>query len=232
MSYILHLETAMSVCSVAIAEDGEIITVKDTNIANSHSSLITSLVEEALQVAKLGINDMNAICVSMGPGSYTGLRIGISTAKGFCYALGIPLIAVNSLLSMANHYANEYAKELTNETLLCPMIDARRMEVYTALFDEQLQFVKETSADIINENSFKEILSEKKVIFFGDGAAKCREYLSQNKNALLDDTFSPSSKGMVSVAWQKFQNKQFEDVAYFEPYYLKDFIATIPRKLF
>ena len=232
MPYILHLETAMAICSVAIAENGKIIAVKETNIANSHSSLITSLVEEALKDAGLGIKDMNAICVSMGPGSYTGLRIGVSTAKGFCYALDIPLIAVNSLLSMASHYASEYTKELKNDTLLCPMIDARRMEVYTALFDEQIQFVKETSADIIDENSFKDFLSQKKIIFFGDGAAKCRDYLSLNKNAIFDDTFSPSSKGMVSVAWQKFQNNQFEDVAYFEPYYLKDFIATKPRKFF
>jgi tRNA threonylcarbamoyladenosine biosynthesis protein TsaB len=232
MPNILHLETATAICSVAVAEDGDILSLKETHIANSHSSLITILAEEALREAKLGIRDMDAICVSMGPGSYTGLRIGVSTAKGFCYALNTPLIAVNSLLSMANHYSCAYAKELTSEIILCPMIDARRMEVYTALFNEQCQFVRETSADIIDDNSFKEFLLEKNIIFFGDGAAKCKTYLSQNKNAIFDDTFSASAKGMLSVAWQKFKNKQFEDVAYFEPFYLKDFIATKPRKLF
>jgi len=222
----------MSVCSVAVAEDGKVISLKETNIANSHSSLITSLTEEAIKDAGISFYDLNAICVSMGPGSYTGLRIGVSTTKGFCYALDIPLIAVNSLLSMAYHFSSENTIKITKDTLLCPMIDARRMEVYTALFDKNLQFVKETSADIIDENSFKDMLSKKKIIFFGDGAAKCRTLLAVNKNAIIHDTFTPSATGMVSVAWQKFQNKQFEDVAYFEPYYLKDFIATIPRKLF
>ncbi len=232
MPHILHLETAMAICSVAIAKDGNIISMKETQIANSHSSLITSLVQDALNESDIDLKDLDAICVSMGPGSYTGLRIGVSTAKGYCYALGIPLIAVNSLLSMANHYAGEHPNEIAAGALLCPMIDARRMEVYTALFDEQIQFVKATSADIIDENSFKEILSEKMIIFFGDGAAKCRTFLSHNQNAKFNDAFFPSSKGMVSLAWNKFQNHEFEDVAYFEPYYLKDFIATTPRKLF
>jgi len=232
MTYILHLETAMTVCSVAIAKDGVITALKETNIANSHSSLITSLVEEALAEAKLDIKDIHAVCVSMGPGSYTGLRIGTSTAKGLCYALDIPLIAVNTLLSMASHYAMLCDAFLDDNTLLCPMIDARRLEVYTALFDKNIQFVKETSAEIIDENSFMDRLLQKRIVFFGDGAAKCMEYLGRNRNSVFDLSFSPSSKGMVSLAWQKFQNKQFEDVAYFEPYYLKDFMATIPKKLF
>jgi len=231
MSYILHLETATKVCSVAIAENGKLVSIIESAIANSHSSLITVYADEVLQTAKIGFKEISAVCVSMGPGSYTGLRIGASTAKGFCYALNIPLIAVNTLHSMANFYFMAHVKKISKDVLLCPMIDARRMEVFTAFFDEELKFVRETKADIVDENSYSDFLASKKIIFFGDGSQKCKQVLSKQKNAIFDDTYSISSKGLISLAWEKFQKKQFEDIAYFEPFYLKDFIATIPKKL-
>jgi tRNA threonylcarbamoyladenosine biosynthesis protein TsaB len=230
MPYILYLETATKICSVAIAKGETLISLKETSIGNSHSSLITLFAEDVVKEAKIEFSDLAAVCVSMGPGSYTGLRIGVSTAKGFCYALGIPLIAVNTLQSMAKLFINEHP-ELNKDIILCPMVDARRMEVFTAFFNKQASFIRETKADIINDESYTDFLSENKVIFFGDGADKCRQILSQNANSQFDDSFTISSKGMISLAFNKFQKKQFEDTAYFEPYYLKDFVATIPRKL-
>ncbi len=229
MPYILHIETATKVCSVAVSENNKLLYCKESAVANSHSSLITLYSEEVFKNAGIGFNKLSAVCVSMGPGSYTGLRIGVSTAKGFCYALNIPLIAVNTLQSMASFFSAEHKNK--KDTLLCPMIDARRMEVYTALFDNKAQFIKKTSAEIIDENSFSEILDTKKIIFFGDGAAKCKQLLSGHDNAIFNEDFTVSAKGMISIAWEKFKNKQFEDVAYFEPYYLKDFIATVPKKM-
>lgn len=231
MAYILHLETATKVCSVALAKDGVLVSFMETTIANSHSSLITSYVDEVIKTAGISLFELNAVSISMGPGSYTGLRIGVSSAKGFCYALNIPLIAINTLQSMANFYATEHSCKLDTDTLLCPMIDARRMEVFTALFDNKVSFIKETSAEIINEQSFQKELKLCKIIFFGDGAEKCKQSLSINHNAIFDENFSVSSKGMISIAWKKYLDNQFENVAYFEPYYLKDFIATIPRKM-
>jgi tRNA threonylcarbamoyladenosine biosynthesis protein TsaB len=230
MPNILYLETATKICSVAIAKGETLISLKETSIGNSHSSLITLYAEELIKEAKIEFSDLAAVCVSMGPGSYTGLRIGVSTAKGFCYALGIPLIAINTLQSMAKLFSIEHS-ELKKDILLCPMIDARRMEVFTAFFDNQASFIRETKADIINEESYSDILSKSKVIFFGDGSDKCREFLSRCANNQFDDSFTVSAKGMISLAFQKFQKKLFEDTAYFEPFYLKDFITTIPRKL-
>lgn len=231
MTYILHLETATKVCSVAIAKDGVLISLKETTVANSHSSLITSFVDDVIKSAGIKLNDLKAVCISKGPGSYTGLRIGVSTAKGFCYALNIPLIAVNTLQSMANLYAMNNADLLNDKTFFCPMIDARRMEVFTALFNHNVNFVNETSAKIIDGESFKKELSAYKIIFFGDGAEKCRQSLSHNPNAIFDNEFAVSARGMISVAWEKYRAKNFENLAYFEPYYLKDFLATIPRKM-
>lgn len=230
MPYILYLETATKICSVAVANDETLISLKETSVVNSHSSLITLYAEQVVKEANIEFSDLEAVCVSMGPGSYTGLRIGVSTAKGFCYALNIPLIAVNTLQSMARLFSTEHP-ELKKDILLCPMIDARRMEVFTAFFDKHATFIRETNADIINEESYSDILSKNSVIFFGDGADKCMQFLAHSTNSMFDDTFKISSKGMISLAFQKFQEKQFENVAYFEPYYLKDFIATIPRKL-
>lgn len=232
MPYILYLETATRICSVAVTENDNLISIRETSVANSHSSIITLFAEEAIKSANIGFKDLDAICVSKGPGSYTGLRIGVSTAKGFCYALNIPLIAVNTLQSMAKFYDITYPEKSDKKTLFCPMIDARRMEVYTAFFNKDINFVRETAADIIDENSYSEILLKNKIIFFGDGAEKCRKILSHHSNAIFSDEVCVSAQGMIPFAWQKYQNKEFENVAYFEPYYLKDFIATKPKKLF
>lgn len=230
MPYILYLETATHVCSVAIAKNDRLIAIKETSIENSHSSLITVFVEEVVQEAKIQFTDLNAVCVSMGPGSYTGLRIGVSSAKGFCYALNIPLIAVNTLQSMANSYIQKNLAEINEATLLCPMIDARRMEVYSALFNKKLSFIRTTHADIIDETSFQKFLKNNTLIFFGNGAEKCKPFLNKNDHVIFDSDYLVSATGMISLALEKYKKQEFENLAYFEPYYLKDFIATTPKK--
>lgn len=187
--------------------------------------------DEAIRSAALRPSELSAICVSKGPGSYTGLRIGVSAAKGLCYGLGIPLLSVGSLESMA-HWANENLKvKLTGVSFLCPMIDARRMEVYTQLLDASLSPIKGVSAEIIDEQSFSAELDRGKVVFFGDGAQKCKETI-QHSNAVFIDGFNPSACGMIALAEAKFAAGQLEDVAYFEPFYLKDFVAGMPKKVF
>lgn len=231
MPCILLLETATKVCSVAISENGKLLLCKESHSANSHSSVITTFIDDVIRTSGKKQSDVDAVCVSMGPGSYTGLRIGVSTAKGLCYAWEKPLIAVNTLQSMVLYFISEQPVSQNTDALLCPMIDARRMEVYNALFDHKGGFVRDTSAEIINKNSFKDQLSKQKVIFLGDGSGKCKEVLSKNKNAIFIEGFLNSAKGMLTIASEKFRLKQFEDTAYFEPYYLKDFLATIPKKL-
>jgi tRNA threonylcarbamoyladenosine biosynthesis protein TsaB len=238
MSCILLLETATKVCSVAIAENlptgqagNDLLALKESHSANSHSSVITTYISEVINESGKKQSDIDAICISKGPGSYTGLRIGVSTAKGLCYAWNKPLMAVNTLQSMAMHFMSANTDMIKKDTLLCPMIDARRMEVYNALFDCTGKFIRETSAEIITENSFSDILQKQKIIFFGDGAGKCKEILSHYKNAVIINDFNNSAKGMIVLASEKLRLKQFEDTAYFEPYYLKDFLATVPKKL-
>lgn len=231
MPCILFIETATKVCSVAISENGILLHCKESHSANSHSSVITTYIDDVIRTSGKKQSDVDAVCISMGPGSYTGLRIGVSTAKGLCYAWGKPLIAVNTLQAMMLYYISEHPFSQNADAILCPMIDARRMEVYNALFNSKGDFVRNTSAEIINENSFKEQLSKQKVIFFGDGSGKCKEVLQKNKNAIFVDDFFNSSKGMLAIASEKFKLKRFENTAYFEPYYLKDFLATKPKKL-
>ncbi|MFD2871306.1 tRNA (adenosine(37)-N6)-threonylcarbamoyltransferase complex dimerization subunit type 1 TsaB [Mucilaginibacter ximonensis] len=224
MSIILQIETATTVCSVALAKDGETTTVKELNERNIHAEVITLYIEELIAGAGLKYSDIDAVAVSSGPGSYTGLRIGVSTAKGLCFALDKPLIAVETLESMAQGIIAQ--NNIDAHTLLCPMIDARRMEVYTALFDARGNVVKQTSAEIIDEQSFADQLSAHKILFFGDGAAKCQSVLSNNANALFDVEFINSASHLTLKAAQKYAKGQFEDVAYFEPFYLKDFLVT------
>lgn len=235
MSNILLLETATRVCSVALLCNGNINSLRETTVENSHSQIITTFIAETLAEAGLSFAELNAVAVSKGPGSYTGLRIGVSTAKGLCYALGIPLISVGTLHAMAALIITENTP-IIKGSLLCPMIDARRMEVYTALykFDSQNQVVnaEPVSAKIVDELSFGNELAKRKVYFFGDGAAKCIPVLGKIENAVFVDDFQVSAKGMAEIAQQKFNNAVFEDVAYFEPFYLKDFVATIPRNKF
>ncbi|WP_413667521.1 tRNA (adenosine(37)-N6)-threonylcarbamoyltransferase complex dimerization subunit type 1 TsaB [Mucilaginibacter sp. Mucisp86] len=225
MSLILQIETATTSCSVALARVGEVLDFKEINARNIHAEVITIYINELLNNTGISYNDLDAIAVSSGPGSYTGLRIGVSTAKGLCFALDKPLIAIETLEAMADGVINNPGFFADDKTLLCPMIDARRMEVYTALFDASGNRVRETAADIIDENSFADYLLHHKIIFFGDGAEKCKDVLSNNANAMFLDDFANSAIYLTERAAQKFADGNFEDVAYYEPYYLKDFIA-------
>ncbi|MDP9077498.1 MAG: tRNA (adenosine(37)-N6)-threonylcarbamoyltransferase complex dimerization subunit type 1 TsaB [Bacteroidota bacterium] len=222
---ILQIETATTSCSVALAKDGNVLAFKEVNGRNLHAEVITRFIEAILAEVGASYNDLDAIAVSCGPGSYTGLRIGISTAKGLCFALDKPLIAIETLAAMADGVIGMEEYATTESLLLCPMIDARRMEVYTAIFDKKGDVIKSTAAEIIDETSFADILKTNKILFFGDGAEKCFNVLKQNPNALYLPEFVNSAKDLTKKAAEKFADKDFEDVAYFEPYYLKDFIA-------
>jgi len=224
MTIILQIETATTVCSVALAKDGEVIGVKQLNERNIHAEIITLYIDELIASSGLKYADIDAVAVSSGPGSYTGLRIGVSTAKGLCFALDKPLIAVHTLDAMAQGIAEAF--DIDSQTLLCPMIDARRMEVYTALFDKNGNVIKPTSAEIIDEHSFAAELENCKIVFFGDGAEKCRDVLGNNPNAEFITDFTNSATHLTKIATEKFVKQDFEDVAYFEPYYLKDFLVT------
>jgi tRNA threonylcarbamoyladenosine biosynthesis protein TsaB len=210
---------------VAIAENQQAVLVKETSSKNAHSGMLTVLIEESMKEAGMKFSELNAVAVSKGPGSYTGLRIGVSVAKGLCYSLDIPLLSVDTLQAMAFGMAKNYPGV---PALYCPMIDARRMEVYCSLFDQENRQIRETKAEIIDKDSFSEYLNRESVWFFGDGADKCKNMITHS-NAKFEDDFNPSAKYMVSMAWDKFQNKQVEDAAYFEPFYLKDFIPGIPK---
>ena len=217
--YILNIETSTKACSVALHKNGELIVCREDVTANfSHSEKLLKFISELFSDEKLSISDLDAIAVSMGPGSYTGLRIGISTAKGLCYGLDIPLISISTLKAMSFGMALEIKADL-----YCPMIDARRMEVYSAFFDINNIEVRKIQADIIDENSYKKEL-EKKVVFFGDGSEKLIEKI-KDKNAIFVSDIHPSAKNMGLLSYQKFTKSLFEDLAYFEPFYLKDFVA-------
>lgn len=224
MTIILGIETSTKICSVAVSRGSELLAFEEEGGDYSHSEKLTVFIQKVLNEAGLTISDVDVVAVSKGPGSYTGLRIGVSVAKGLCYALDIPLISVDTLQAMSLN------PDLSAD-LYCPMIDARRMEVYTALYDGNNKNVEPISAKIIDEDSFSEVLATNKLIFFGDGSAKCKEILGQHSNAIFSASGLPSAKFVNQIALGKFENKDFEDVAYFEPYYLKDFIATTPKKL-
>jgi len=227
MALILNIESSTSVCSVCLAENGKKIAGKETNEQNAHSKILTVFIEDIFKELNIKVKDTDAVAVSKGPGSYTGLRIGVSAAKGIAYGAGIPLISVNTLQNMAWGAKQNFNKE--NNILFAPMIDARRMEVYSQLFDYNLNPTNEITAKIIDENSFSEELKTPKIYFFGDGAAKCKNIIS-HKNAVFIDDLHPSADYMISYSEQAFNEKNFEDLAYFEPFYLKNFIATIPKK--
>jgi tRNA threonylcarbamoyladenosine biosynthesis protein TsaB len=233
MALILNLDTSTQICSVALALDGELLSLKESHEDKSHASLLAVFITNLLEENTKSISDLDAIAVSKGPGSYTGLRIGVSTAKGLAYASGIRLISVDTLSSMATGVilGNQLEGEILREDkslCLCPMIDARRMEVYTAVFQPSGEMIEPITAKIIQEDSFKDILKQSRVVFFGNGAAKCRDII-QHSNAIFLDGIETSASYMVSLAESAWQQKSFEDVAYFEPFYLKDFVATIPK---
>jgi len=223
MALLLCLETATKSCSVALAKDGDLLHFKEeVSEKYSHSEQLTLFIESLIQEQRIELSDLDAIAVSKGPGSYTGLRIGVSTAKGLCYALDKPLIGVSTLEAMASGME----KKIPNK-LYCPMIDARRMEVYTAFFQAGKQ-LKDIEAHIVEKNSFSKILAKKEVLFFGDGAEKCQDLISHTNATFLTDIY-PSAKDMVAIAENAFTQQQFENIAYFEPYYLKDFVAGVKK---
>lgn len=224
MALILHIETATITCSVALAENGVFIDKIERTEANIHASSLTVFIDELLKRNQRGFKDLKAVAVSMGPGSYTGLRIGVSTAKGLCFALDIPLIAINTLTAMANGFIKK-CYSVNGNTVFCPMIDARRMEVYTAFYNKEVEVLKATEAVIVDENSFKAILDTYIVYFFGDGAPKCQEVLGTHMNTRIMDDFTNSAEDLIEPAFEKFKERTFEDVAYFEPFYLKDYVA-------
>lgn len=221
MTMILNLETATTNCSVSIARNGEIISLREDNSPNySHSEQLHIFIEEALKGASLTFKDISAVAVSKGPGSYTGLRIGVSTAKGLCFSLDLPLISVSTLESLAMQGHEK------NYDFIIPVLDARRMEVYSAIFDAQGNRLRETKAEIINKDSFLEYAQKGSVLLIGDGAEKCRELLDHPNFSFL--TALPTAKEMGELSYKKFKANDFENVAYFEPYYLKDFM--LPTK--
>jgi tRNA threonylcarbamoyladenosine biosynthesis protein TsaB len=229
LSLILNIETATGVCSVALAKDGQLLSFKESATKNNHASVLTLFMDEVIKTAGITLSDLDAIAVSEGPGSYTGLRIGVAAAKGLCFALDRPLIAVNTLQAMSLGMICSVSPEQKSYALYCPMIDARRMEVYCAVFDDMGNEIRETRAEIIEENSFREFLSENKVVFAGDGALKCRNLIEKHSNAVFLVDFHTSAKFMITLSEKKYLQRKFEDLAYFEPYYLKDFIAGKPR---
>lgn len=230
MALILNIETSTKVCSVALGKEGQPVAHRRVHDEQySHAEKLNLLIEEVMAEAKTDFSQIDAVAVSKGPGSYTGLRIGVSSAKGFCYGTEKPLIAINTLRILATA-VKEHSAELTNNALLCPMLDARRMEVYTALYDTELNIVEPTKALIVNETSFAQQLEMQPIYFFGNGAAKCMEVID-NHNAHLFENLHPEAKTMCPISEAKYTAQEFEDVAYFEPYYLKDFIATVAKKL-
>ena len=230
MSLILCIETGTDICSVGLSRDGELISLRESDEGRDHARNVALFVDELLRENDIAAEELSAVAVGMGPGSYTGLRIGVSFAKGLCYGLQIPLVAVGSLDSMGqvareDHEAGIIDVDNWRDAVLCPMVDARRMEVYTQMFDTQGQPLNEVKAEIVTEESFKEWRGERQLVIFGNGAAKCREVLS-------DATYinvTPSARGLAALAHQRFEAGQTEDIAYFEPFYLKDFII-IPSK--
>lgn len=227
MATIINIETSTNVCSAALAKDGEILLNKENHEGQNHSVVLGPFVKEITEYARKENIKIDAIAVSCGPGSYTGLRIGVSTAKGLSYGMGIPLIAVGTLKTMAYSVINEGNTE--KDAWYCPMIDARRMEVYTTLYDQNLKEEKAISADIIEKDSYKTILDQHKVYCFGNGSDKCKDTL-QHQNLTYLSGIEPLAKDMAQLSEEAYNQKEFQDVAYFEPFYLKEFIAGHSEK--
>lgn len=230
MSLILCIETGTDICSVGLARDGELVSLRESDEGRDHAKNVAVFVDELLRENDVAAEELSAVAVGMGPGSYTGLRIGVSFAKGLCYGLQIPLVAVGSLDSLVQVAREDYEAgiidvEQWDDAVLCPMVDARRMEVYTQMFDAKGQSLNEVKAEIIAEDSFAEWRNGRPFVIFGNGAAKCQEVLT---DAILVNV-TPSARGLAALAHLRFEAGQTEDIAYFEPFYLKDFIV-IPSK--
>ncbi|MGL5273332.1 MAG: tRNA (adenosine(37)-N6)-threonylcarbamoyltransferase complex dimerization subunit type 1 TsaB [Phocaeicola sp.] len=228
MSCILHIETSTEACSVSVSEDGLSVFYQEDLEGPSHAVKLGVFVDEALSFVDSRGMILDAVAVSCGPGSYTGLRIGVSMAKGVCYGRNLPLIGLPTLQVLAVPVLLN--QELPDNALLCPMLDARRMEVYSAIYDRALNVIRDTAADIIDENSYLEYLEKQPIYFFGNGAAKCREKITHPNAHFLDDV-RPLAKWMFPLAEKANAQNDFKDVAYFEPFYLKEFVATKPKNL-
>ena len=228
MACILHLETSTDVCSVALSEDGACLFSKEDFEGHSHSVMLGVFVDEVLSMADSAGKKLDAVALSCGPGSYTGLRIGASMAKGICYGRNLPLIALPTLKVASVPVL--LSDDLPDDALLCPMLDARRMEVYAAVYDRALHPLMDTAAVIVGEESFAEYLESHPVWFYGNGAAKCADVIHHPNAHFLPDVH-PLAKWMFPLAEKAFYDGKFEDVAYFEPFYLKDFVASKPRNL-
>jgi len=220
LSLILNIETATTVCSVALADNEKIIGYKELNEGYTHAENLHVFIRDVIKEAGINFSKLEAIAVSKGPGSYTGLRIGVSAAKGLAYALNIPLLSVETLQIMSH----AVVKEPGTEAVYCPMIDARRMEVYTAVYDSFLNLISSVNSLIVNDEAVQQFKIFSKIYFFGDGMPKCKSLLSELKNAEFIENIFPSSKFMPELSYKKFIEKKFEDTAYFEPYYLKEFL--------
>ena len=227
MALILNIDTSTSVCSVALSNNYDLVCHLEVFESFSHASQLTILIQQLFAKSNTHISSIDAVAVSSGPGSYTGLTIGVSTAKGLCYALGKPLLAIGSLDILAWPVVHRIANS-EPQSLFCPMIDARRMEVFTSVLGHDMENLEPVSAEIINEDSFSGFLKLGKVYFFGDGAAKCKDTITHPNAIFLDGQF-PLAKHMANLAFDAYQANCFEDVAYFEPHYLKEFVATLPK---
>lgn len=230
MSLILGIETATSICSVALVKDGKLLAIRESEGSKEHSAALTGYFADVFAEAGLAYEQLDAIAVSMGPGSYTGLRIGVSSAKGLCYALNKPIIAIDTLKSLAWQALQQVKPQKADSEnfLLCPMLDARRMEVYTAMFDNKLHLIEPVNACVVTEDSFN-AYADREIIYFGDGAGKCISLLESKSNLSFLNSIHLSALSICMLAESDFENKNFADVAYCEPFYLKDFIAGKPR---
>lgn len=226
MSLILHIETSTTVCSVCLAKEGKLLALKEINNGYAHAENLNKLIEEVYQEVSYQVSETAAVAVSKGPGSYTGLRIGVSTAKGLAYGLSIPVIALDSMNSLLSH-----PEVSTLDAVKVPMLDAKRMEVYNGVYNQQGEQIRPIQAEVITETSFSEYWGNGVVVLFGPGADKCEALFEQNNHVNVIKEIFPSSSSMVVPAYLAFCEKDFVDTAYFEPYYLKDFIAGKPKKL-
>jgi len=223
LAYILNIETSTKNCSVSVAKDGQTIALNELNDGSySHAEKLHEFIRITLEKASIDFTDLKAIAVSKGPGSYTGLRIGVSAAKGLCYALDLPLISVNTLESLAHSISIDNGIKI-------PMLDARRMEVYSAVFNSNNEQLNDVTATIIDEQSFVEYIKNNEVYLFGDGAEKCKSILNNDHFTFINDKF-PSANEMSKLSFDKYKKNDIEDVAYFEPFYLKEFIALKSSK--
>ena len=229
MERLILIETSTALCSAALAEDGVITSYRESSAPKAHASLTAVFIQEMLEEKGLTIADCDAVCVSKGPGSYTGLRVGVSTAKGLCFGSGKPLIAISTLDILVAQ-----AQIPDNLKYIVPMVDARRMEVYAAVYEiagqagNDVRQITETAPAIIDENSYSDILEKGKVLFIGDGAGKCADFI-KHPNATFVQCW-PKASAMLEPAMKAYKEKRFEDVAYFEPFYLKEFVATVSKK--